>query len=903
MSKPFKVLLVEDSEDDALLILRMLGQGGYEPRFERVDTPESFIKAIDGEDWECIIADYSMPRFNAFAALSLVRERGLDLPFIVVSGTIGEETAVEAMKAGAHDYLMKGNLARLVPAIEREMREAAVRRERERAERALLESERRFRALVENSTDGVSLIELDGTLLYTGPSTKRILGYESAEIIGLNIFDLIHPDDLERAKSRFIEMIREPGRTIDGLIRIRHRDGLWRWIEHVSKNLVNESSVQAVVSNYRDVSERRLAEESQTRLVAILEATSDFVGISDLSSRVLYLNRAGRRMTGIEENEDISSTFVRDYHPEWAARIILDEGIPAAIREGTWSGETAVRSRDGSERPVSQLILAHKAPDGGVRFLSTIARDITERKGAEEALRLSEKKYRDIFEFAPIGIFQSTSDGRYIAANAALTRILGYDSPEELMQINTADIYFDSGQRAAIIDEYDQIGQALDIELLWKKKDGSPVWVQLSAFAVKDERGKTIRYESFVRDVTERKHTQEALQRTEEQLRQSQKMEAVGRLAGGVAHDFNNLLTAIIGCAELIWVQINSNDPLRPTIEEIIKAGERAAALTSQLLAFSRKQMLQPKVLDLNSVVTNLEKMLWRLIGEDIELVTVLAPDLGRVKADPGQVEQVILNLIVNSRDAMPDGGKVIIETSNINLGDVSSHPDTRPGPYVMMAVSDTGAGMDVETRLRIFEPFFTTKETGQGTGLGLSTVYGIIKQSGGDISVYSEAGAGTTFKIYLPRVEEAAGTERRSGERISKFASMPKGSETVLVVEDDQTVRKLACQALRLSGYHVLEAANAGEALLICERQDGVIHLMLADVIMPQMSGRELAVRLAPMRPEMKTLFMSGYTDNAVFLQGGLEEGVAFIQKPFTPNSLSSKVRRVLDGIEDEWD
>jgi PAS domain S-box-containing protein len=903
MGAPLKALLVEDSEDDALLLLRMLGQGGYDPRSERVDTPEAFIRALEADEWDCIIADYSMPRFNAFAALALVRERKLDIPFIVVSGTIGEETAVEAMKAGAHDYLMKGNLARLVPAIERELREAEVRRERERAERALQESERRFRALVENSTDGVSLIELDGTLLYTGPSTSRILGYESAEIIGLNIFDFIHPDDSERAKNSFIDMIGEPGRTINGLIRLRHRDGSWRWIEHVSKNLIAESSVQAVVSNYRDVTERRVAEENQARLVAILEATSDFVGVSDLSRRVLYLNRAGRRMIGIGDDEDVSSTFVSDYHPQWAAKIISDEGIPISIREGMWSGETALRSRDGSEIPVLQLILAHEAPDGGVGFLSTIARDITERKRAEESLRLSEKKYRDIFESAPIGIFQSTPSGRFIAVNAALTRILGYDSPQELMQINAAEMYYDPNQRAAIIDEYDEVGQALDLELLWKKKDGSPVWVQLNAFAVKDEQGQTVRYESFARDITERKRAQEALQRAEEQLRQSQKMEAVGRLAGGVAHDFNNLLTAIIGCAELMWVQVNSSDPLRQTIEEIIKAGERAAELTSQLLAFSRKQMLQPRVLDLNSVVTNLEKMLWRLIGEDIELVTILAPDLGRVKADPSQIEQVILNLIVNSRDAMPDGGKVIIETANVRLGESVGHLDTRPGPYVMMAVSDTGLGMDAETRQRIFEPFFTTKETGQGTGLGLSTVYGIIKQSGGDISVYSEKGAGTTFKIYLPRVEDTLALERRSGERISKFAQMPRGSETVLVVEDDKTVRKLACQALRLSGYHVLEAANAGEALLICERHDDTIHLMLADVIMPQMSGRELAVRLAPMRPEMKTLFMSGYTDNAVFLQGGLEEGVAFIQKPFTPNSLSRKVRKVLDGIEEEWD
>jgi PAS domain S-box-containing protein len=1057
MKTPLKLLMVEDSPDDAALLLRMLGQGGYDPAFERVDTPEAFIAALDEHDWDCIIADYSMPRFSAFAALATVKERKLDLPFIVVSGTIGEETAVEAMRAGAHDYLMKNSLKRLVPAIERELREAQVRRERERDKRALEESERRFRALVENSSDGVALVELDGTALYTGPSTRRILGYEPADLIGHNLFEILHPDDMEEAKSMFIRMLEEPGRITSGLFRIRHSDGSWRWVEHISKNLIAESSVQAVVINFRDITERRQAEEAQARLAAILEATSDLVGMADMDGHVKYLNRAGRKMVGISEEEDISSTVISDYHPQWASQIVLNDGIPAATREGIWSGENAILSRDGREIPVSQVLLAHKSPVGATQFLSTIIRDITERKRAEEhvldiargvsattgetffrslvehiarlleadiafigelvgeradrvrsiavcndgriadnfeydlvnspcenvindadkkicsfpsgvqqrfpgdvmlvlrgiegyvgtplfdsagralgimvllykkpvtnlklaesmlqifgvraaaelermqaeeSLRLSEKKYRDIFESAPIGIFQSTPDGRFISANTTLARILGYASAEELMAVNiTEDVYLNREQRAALIDEYDSMGRAYDLELLWKKKDKTPVWIQLTAFAAKDEERKTLHYECFVRDITERKKAEDALQRAEEQLRHSQKMEAVGRLAGGVAHDFNNLLTAIMGCSELLSLQLSAGDPLRPLADEIFRAGERAAALTAQLLAFSRKQMLQPKVLSLNSVVTDLEKMFRRLIGEDIELVTVLAPDLGPVKADPGQLEQVILNLIVNSRDAMPGGGKVIIETSNVDFNDMdlSAHPDARTGPYVMLAVSDTGAGMDSETRSRIFEPFFTTKQVGQGTGLGLSTVYGIIKQSDGDISVYSEPGAGTTFKVYLPRVK--AESEKRTGEKESKFAGMPRGTETVLVVEDDQTVRKLACRALRLSGYHVLEAANAGEALLICERHEGLIHLMLVDVIMPQMNGRDLALRLSPLRPEMKTLFMSGYTDNAVFHQSGLDSNVLFIQKPFTPNIISRKVRQVLDG------
>jgi nitrogen-specific signal transduction histidine kinase len=388
------------------------------------------------------------------------------------------------------------------------------------------------------------------------------------------------------------------------------------------------------------------------------------------------------------------------------------------------------------------------------------------------------------------------------------------------------------------------------------------------------------------RDISERRQL-------EEQLRQSQKMEAVGRLAGGVAHDFNNLLTAISGYSELMLRRLRQGDPLRHNAEEINKAGNRAASLTSQLLAFSRKQVLQPKVLDLNIVVADMDKMLRRLIGEHIELVTILEPQLWSIRADPGQLQQVILNLAVNARDAMPEVGRLTIETSNIELDDENArwHVGVRPGRYVMLAVNDTGFGMDSQTRERVFEPFFTTKEVGKGTGLGLATVYGIVKQSGGYVWVYSEPGRGTTFKVYLPRVDapaEAVARPRETGTLV--------GTETILLAEDDETLRPLAKGLLEKLGYRVLDAENAERALALAAAHGGPIHLLVADVVMPGASGRELARRLAQTRPDTKVLYISGYTDDAIVHHGMLEPGLHFLQKPFTPAALARKVRDVLD-------
>ena len=418
-------------------------------------------------------------------------------------------------------------------------------------------------------------------------------------------------------------------------------------------------------------------------------------------------------------------------------------------------------------------------------------------------------------------------------------------------------------------------------------RDGHVVAVEVTATVKFDDNGNAVGLRGVTMDVT-------AKLRLEEQLQESQRMESIGRLAGGVAHDFNNLLTVINGYAEMSLLEADPGDPVHATLTEIRNAGQRAAELTNQLLALSRRQLLQPRSVNLNTLIEDGTKTLRRLLGEDIEVVWLLDPELGQVKADPGQMNQVILNLAINARDAMPRGGTLTLETRNASVDEnyADIHLSLEPGAYVMLGVSDTGHGMDAETVSRVFEPFFTTKEVGRGTGLGLATVYGILKQSGGSIWVYSEPGHGTTFKIYLPRVDEPVSpTEDKPVEHGGL-----RGAEAILVVEDEESVRKLTCATLRKYGYEIFEAANAGEALLVCEKRDRELRLMITDVVMPQMSGRELAERLRQLRPEMKVLYMSGYTDDAIVRHGLLDPAVFFLQKPFTPRALALKVRQVLD-------
>ncbi len=513
--------------------------------------------------------------------------------------------------------------------------------------------------------------------------------------------------------------------------------------------------------------------------------------------------------------------------------------------------------------------------------------ELAERQRAEEALRQSEAEYRSLIQGAAYGIYRSTAEGKFLDVNPALVAMLGYDSESELLAANLAtEIYRDPSERARLVEQYKHQERFDGLQVEWKSKDDTPINVRLSGRAVQDKDGTLAYFEGIAENVTEQRLL-------EAQLRQGQKMEAVGRLAGGVAHDFNNLLMVMRGYTELLLGRLGANDPLRRNVEEIQEAADRAASLTRQLLAFSRKQVMQPRVFDLNAVVSDTEKMLRRLIGEDIELATLLGAELGRAKADPGQIEQVILNLAVNARDAMPQGGKLVLETTNVELTQAFArqHPGVTPGPHVMLAMSDTGVGMDAETQARIFEPFFTTKEKGKGTGLGLATVYGIIKQSGGYIWVHSEAGQGTTFEIYLPRVEEAVAADQEE----HAVSQPPAGSETVLLVEDEAPVRKLAREFLESNGYTVLEAKDGVEAIQSAQQHSGPIHLMVTDVVMPKMSGHELAQQMASVRPEMKVLYISGYTGDALGQYGVPTQDSFFLQKPFSLDTLARKMRQFL--------
>jgi len=517
-----------------------------------------------------------------------------------------------------------------------------------------------------------------------------------------------------------------------------------------------------------------------------------------------------------------------------------------------------------------------------------ILRDITGRKRMEAEIRESEERYRLLFERNLAGVYRSTPDGRLLECNRAYARMMGYGSPAEAMAQPGSAFHPTPEGRERFLEQIRHEGSLVNFERAARRKDGSLVWVveNVSLLPAGEEGGEILL--GTVVDLTERR-------RLEEQLLQSQKMEAVGRLAGGIAHDFNNLLTAVSGYSELLLRELSEEDPRRECAEEIRKAGSRAAALTQQLLAFSRRQVLAPRVIDLNAVISGMERMLRRVIGEDVELIAALQPDLWRAKADPGQIEQAILNLVVNARDAMPRGGKLTVETANVELDEkfAGRYATVTPGPHVMLAVSDTGIGMDAELQARLFEPFFTTKEHGKGTGLGLSTTYGIVKQSGGSIWVYSEPGHGTTFKIYLPRCEEPLealppAPDTREAE---------PGTETVLVVEDEPEVRRLVERLLRGKGYRVLSAGSPTEAVALAKAHDAAIDLLLTDVIMPGMNGRELARLLAPARPAMRVLYMSGYADAAMNQHGILPPGTAFVSKPFTPDALARKVREVLDG------
>lgn len=603
------------------------------------------------------------------------------------------------------------------------------------------------------------------------------------------------------------------------------------------------------------------------------------------TDQLLYVSPAyqqiwGRTCQSLYEN---NQSWKDAIHPEDKERVL---NLAAKKYDtGQYEYEYRIIRPDGSIRWIWDRGYAVPDEQGGINRFVGIADDFTDKKKAEEQAAM----LAAIVEYADDAIVSLTLNGIVIGWNQGAERMYGYSAeemighrisclhpPEKQEEYQTVMARAKKGERVSAFDT------------MRLRKDGTLIPVSLTASAIEVQPG-------HVTGTTKISHDISNIKRLEEQFRQAQKMEAVGTLAGGVAHDFNNLLTVINGYSEILISRLPADDPMRELLAEIHKAGERAGTLTRQLLAFSRQQILEPKVLDLNAVLTDTETMLRRLIGEDIILTTVLDPALMPVKVDPGQIQQVLMNLAVNARDAMPQGGRLNVETRNVTLDATyrQKHLQVQPGAYSMLAVSDTGTGMDEATKARIFEPFFTTKGVGKGTGLGLAVVHGVVKQSGGHIEVYSELGQGTAFKVYFPQVQEALS----SSKPLSGIDTMPTGTETLLLVEDDDAVRALSRHVLRECGYTLLEATHGREAIRVAQSHDGPIHLVLSDVVMPYLGGRQLAERLAEERPGLKMLFVSGYTDDAVVRHGILESDVAFLQKPFTPSALANKVRAVLDG------
>jgi len=598
--------------------------------------------------------------------------------------------------------------------------------------------------------------------------------------------------------------------------------------------------------------------------------------------RFLEVNEAAVGHYGYTRDEFLGMGLPDIRPPEDLPRLREDLSRPRA--ELDVSGPWRHRLKDG--RLIDVAITSHLLTFGDRPAALVVAQDITRRNRAEAALRASEERYRGLVEHATFGIYRSTLDGTFQMVNPALVRMLGYGSDAELLAVDVGALYGDADARRTLIERFREASHVDDVEVLWKRKDGHVLTVRLRGRPVHDADGRFACFEMFAEDVT-------AQRSVEAQLRQSQKMEAVGQLTGAIAHDFNNLLTVILSYTRMAIDQLPRSEPIRDDIGEVQEAGERAAQLTRQLLAFSRKQILEPRVISLNDVLGGLEKMLRRVLGEDVAIEVRRADGLGNVLADPGQLEQVIINLAVNARDAMPRGGRLTIETGNVHLDEAyaEGHVSVAPGRYVRLSVTDTGAGMNAAIRDRIFEPFFTTKPKGQGTGLGLSTVYGIVKQSGGYIWVYSEPGRGTTFKIYLPRVDAPAAEPKGSDAAPGRT-----GTETILIAEDEDAVRRAAQRILERAGYRILTATGGADAVRLCEQHRGEIDLLLTDVVMPEMSGRELERRVMGTDPKLKVLFMSGYADDAIVHHGVLDPGTRFIGKPFSVRELRQKVREVLD-------
>jgi PAS domain S-box-containing protein len=774
--------------------------------------------------------------------------------------------------------------------------------ERKRAENALRESEEHFRALIENGSDIITELDARGTILYESPSVERALGHRQSDMQGKSVFEYVHPDDIVAVANIFSQGMEHLGTTHSVEFRFRHRDGTWRLLESVGKSFASPSGAAGVIVNSRDITERKRAEEAlranETFIKAVMDNLPIGIAVNSVDPTVTfhYMNdnfiKYYRTTREALANPDAFWNVVYE-EPDFREEIrkrVLNDCASGNAEQMHWIDVPITRKGKGTT-----YIEATNTPLPDNRLVISTVRDVTERKMAEAALRESRERMTLILNSAAEGIYGLDQAGRCTFCNAAGLRMLGYDSEQDLQGKSIHELIHHTRADGApypkdrclamnVLNKGEYVHS--DREVLWRA-DGSSFLTEYWAHPIQREDAVIGAVVTFI-DITEHR-------KLEDQYRQAQKMEAIGQLAGGVAHDFNNILSAIIGYGHLSLMKLPENEPVRYYVEQILQSSERATSLTQSLLAFSRKQMVKKELVKLNSVIGNFEKFLLRLLREDIQMRTRYAPDDLTIMADRGQIEQVVMNLVTNARDAMPAKGTLTIETSRVSLDEsfLSAHGYGGIGEYAMLSVSDTGAGMDTETKRKIFEPFFTTKEQGKGTGLGLATVYGIVKSHDGFINVYSEPGKGTVFHIYIPLVRAAAG----ASETVAPApAPLKGGSETILLAEDDNNLRTMTSVVLRQLGYTVIEAENGQEAVEKFIENKDIIRLVILDGIMPKMNGKEAHKEISALVPGVRCIFMSGYAEDIFTKDGILQAEVTFLSKPVTPSVLLNKVREVLD-------
>ena len=1054
-----RILHLEDDADYGLLVRDLLRRDGFVSEIIQVPDRAGYESALAGGTFDVILADFSLPDYSGLKALAEAQRLAPHTPFILVTGTMGEQAAVESLRAGATDYVFKQGTERLLPAIQRAVAEAGERQRRRAAEAELAAREKYFRALTDNALDVVTLLDVTGAFLYSSPSVRMTRGYTPEELTGQSAFSRIHPDDLPEVLKAFQFSLAHPEQVLTLTFRFRHQNGSWIHLESVGQNRISDPDIAALVINSRDLTERKRIERRSNVLSALGRSLSsvscpreaaevirdavdqlfvwdaftldlyneprdemrailnmDTIGgrhvvvetsggrhkASGLSRRImehgaelirvpepvqmladahafgdtsrpsacllfepirgrqnvvgllsiqsytpdLYaerdlgtlqtladhcggalerINAAGalcereQRFRDLFVNspdgifvEDLNGN-VLDVNPaacqlQGLARdqivgrnvceLVPDEQRDEARRdfrrlvEGSASrAEGASVAADGRVTPVE--IRATRIQQGGKDALLLHVRDLSDRKQAESALRSSEMLFHSVWENSVDGMRLTDERGVIVAVNEAFCRLVGLKRAELEGRPFTV-IYADSEQPERILKKYQQHFQERVIECQIERhltlRNGTSVVLE-DANSFVELRGQPPLLLGLFRDVTAQK-------KLEDQLRQSQKMDAIGQLAGGVAHDFNNILTVIHGHASLLLAGGNLTAVGGRSAQQIVQATDRAAGLTQQLLTFSRRQVMQPRRLDLNEVVANMNRRLGRILGEDIALHMTYWPKPPIVSADASMMEQVLLNFAVNARDAMPRGGQlsVRIAVEDLALPHTARHAEARAGRFVCLTASDTGCGIPPEILRRVFEPFFTTKEVGKGTGLGLATVYGIVKQHLGWVEVESELGRGANFRVYLP---EAANAPQEPEDRDNE-PTLRRGSETILVVEDEKPVRELMCSFLQAQGYKILEAESGVGALEVWRQHREQIALLLTDVVMPDcINGRELAETIWAERPNLKVIFTSGYTADVVGKDWAMRRGFNYVQKPYQPRKLASAVRECLDGTD----